>query len=79
MVHIQSVTRWNVATLSDLESAIVSLKAHAMEMGVSSPSTVFLKAGYNICLTQHQLTDGSVVCDLELIEIAGTRSEEVRT
>lgn len=72
-MKITRVTRWNIATLADLESAVASMKSNAKAMGAKSMDSVFLTAGYTMAVYTERLTDDSEVITVDIVEMTATR------
>ncbi len=72
-MEITKVTRWNIATLADLDSAVASMKSNAKAMGAKSMDSVFLTAGFTMTIARETLTDGSHVLNVDIVEMVATR------
>lgn len=72
-MEISKVTRWNIATIADLESAVASMKSNARLMGAKSMDSVFLTAGFTMSVYRENLTDDSPVVTVDIVEMCATR------
>lgn len=78
-MEISKVTRWNIATLADLESAVASMKSNARLMGAKSMDSVFLTAGFTMSVYREKLTDDSPVVTVDIVEMCATRGLTLET